>query len=375
MDRFTGLLSLDEASGVAWFGAGTTIGAVFRLLEPLGWDLVNVGDIDRQTLAGAVSTGTHGTGMAFAGLPAMVVDLRLVLADGAVVHSCATERPGLFEAARVGLGAFGVITAVAVRCVPAFLVRADEHAESLRNVLVDFPARMAAADHVEFYWFPHSDVALVKANTRLPLAAPVGGLPRWRRILEDDVVNNGVFGAACWAGFAVPSIIPSVNRLASNLVAVRRYSGRPHQVFTSPRRVRFREMEYALDVDSVPEAIREIDQLIKRRGWRISFPLEVRVAAADDVWLSMAYGRRTGYVAVHRFYREPFAEYFLAVEQILLGAGGRPHWGKLHTCSAVELRRIYPRFDDAAAVRASVDPEGQFLNPWLARLLFLNSDR
>jgi L-gulonolactone oxidase len=265
---------------------------------------------------------------------------------------------------------FGVVTGVAVRAVPAFLLEADEHAEPVEGLLGDFDARMGEADHVEFYWFPHTSTALVKSNTRVPMgAATRGRLPRWRFLAEDELVNNGVFGASCYVGFIAPQTVPTLNRIAARLVAARRYADLAPRVFTSPRRVRFREMEYAIPFAAVPEVVREIDRVIRRRRWRISFPLEVRVAAGDDAWLSPAYGRRTGYVAVHRFHREPFAAYFRAVEDIALAAGGRPHWGKLHTATGTALAGRYPRFADAAVVRRRVDPGGLFSNRWVRRLV------
>jgi FAD-linked oxidoreductase len=366
----SGLQSIDEVSRVAWFGAGTLLGDVARLLAVRGLALENLGDVDRQTLAGAIATGTHGTGMCFPGLSARVVGLRLVLADGSVVQCSDLSRPDLFQAARLGLGAFGVVTAVAVHCVPAFLLQAIERPEPLQNLLEEFDGRMSGADHVEFYWFPHTRTALVKTNRRHAMSdAARAAVPRWRQVWEDEVVNNGLFGAMCYAGVVAPRSIPALSAVATRLVADRQYTDDSTRVFTSPRRVRFREMEYAIPVEAAPDVLREIDALIRLRGWRISFPLEVRVAAADDVWLSMAYGRRTAYVAVHRFHREPFAEYFRAVEDIAVAAGGRPHWGKLHTRRADDLRRYYPRFDEALAVRDRVDPERRFGSRAITRLL------
>ncbi len=128
-------------------------------------------------------------------------------------------------------------------------------------------------------------------------------------------------------------------------------------------------MEYAIPLEAVPDAMREVRALIERRGWRISFPIEVRSAASDDNWLSTAYGRETGYIAVHRYFREDPREYFTAVEEIMRGFGGRPHWGKLHTQTAETLREVYPRFDDFLRVRDELDPERRFANPYLERVL------
>jgi L-gulonolactone oxidase len=302
-----------------------------------------------------------------------VVGLRIALADGSVVDCSAAENADLFQAARVGLGALGVLTEVTLQCVPAFLLAAEEHPEPLDAVLDGFEQRMSAADHVEFYWFPHTDTALVKSNRRLPLTAGRVPVSRWRSLVDDELLANGVFAGTCLAGAVVPRVIPPANRLAAHLVSDRSYTDLSYRVFTAPRRVRFREMEYAVPRDELPDVLRAIRTLISARGWRISFPLEIRVAAADDVWLSTAYHRPTAYVAVHRYYREPFAEYFTAVEDLFVGVAGRPHWGKLHTRDAEYFRRAYPAFDDVLRIRAEVDPGGVFVNPYLERVLGLVS--
>jgi L-gulonolactone oxidase len=369
LDRLTGVHQVDPETGEVTLGAGTRLADIPALLKPHRLAMENLGDIDRQTIAGAVSTGTHGTGAAFTGLAGQVTGLRIVLADGTVLDTDAMHRPDLFATARLGLGAFGILTRVRIRCVPEFLLAADEHPEPLADVLDDFPARVAAVDHLEFYLFPHTDTALVKQNRRLPVTEPADPLPSWRALLDDEVTSNGVFAATCAVGTAAPALVPAINKLAARAVSTRRFTDRSYRVFTSPRRVRFREMEYGIDLNALPEAIRRIRRLIAESGWRISFPMEVRVAAADEVPLSTAYRRPTAYIAVHRFVADPFARYFLGVQDILLRYGGRPHWGKLHTLDAARLRTRYPLFDQVTALRREVDPAGMFSNAYLDRVL------
>ncbi len=369
LDALSGVRAANADTGLVTLGAGTRLRDLPALLGPHGLALQNMGDIDAQTIAGAISTGTHGTGAGFTGLAARVRGLRMVLADGSVVSCSEHERPDLFAAARVGLGAFGVLTEVTVACVPQFLLAADEHPEPLDAVLDGFDEKMAAADHVEFYWFPHTDTALLKSNRRLPLDAARRPVPKLRSLVDDELLSNGVFAATCTLGVVLPAAVPTVNRAAAHLVSARSYIDLSHRVFTSPRRVRFREMEYAIPRAELPDVLREIRLLILRRGWRVSFPLEIRVAAADDVWLSTAYQRDSAYVAVHRYHREPFAAYFTAVEEIFGAVAGRPHWGKLHTLGAARLGSLYPKWGDALRVRGQVDPSGVFGNTYLDRVL------
>jgi L-gulono-1,4-lactone dehydrogenase len=362
-----GILSVD--GNLVRVGAGTYLHQLPAMLAPLGLALENMGDIDSQSIAGAISTGTHGTGTAFGGLATQVDAITLVTADGGVLTISGEQNAELLPAARLGLGALGVVVDVTLRCVPDFMVHAVEKAEPLEEVLDDWVHRASSVDHFEFYWFAHTTSALTKSNIRLPADTPrrvQGRLAAW---VDDELLPNRLYAALCELGVRMPSTTPPLNRLSERLVATREITDSWHPVFTSPRRVRFREMEYAIPRENVPDALREIRATIERNGWRITFPVEVRATAADDNWLSTAHGRDTGYVAVHRYFREDPTEYFDAVESIMMSWGGRPHWGKMHNRDAASLRPVYPRFDDFLAIRDRLDPERLFANDYLRKVL------
>ncbi|WP_020524565.1 D-arabinono-1,4-lactone oxidase [Catelliglobosispora koreensis] len=369
LSGLSGLLAVDAAQQTVTLAAGTHLHQVPKLLASHGLAMINLGDIDAQTISGATSTGTHGTGASFGGLATQITGLSMITADLSVLDISAHQHAELFHAARLGLGALGIITSVTVQCVSAFQLHAVERPEPLQDVLDNWEARATGPDHFEFYWFPHTPTALTKTNTRLPLTAPsqpLGGFKRW---IDDDLMANKVFGLVCSLGKAFPSVIPPVNRLAQKLTGDREFTDVSTSVFTTMRKVRFREMEYALPRSVIPAVLRDIDSLIKARGWRISFPLEVRAAAPDDLWLSTAYGRETGYIAVHRYFKEDHYEYFQAVEQIFRAYEGRPHWGKIHYQDAASLSKLYPRFGDFVAVRDKLDPNRLFSNDYLNRVL------
>ncbi len=367
LDAVDGLIAVD--GNLVTLGAGTNLHQLPALLAPHGLALANMGDIDRQTIGGATSTGTHGTGSAFGGLATQLRAVTLVTADGGVLRVSETENAELLPAARLGLGALGVLVDVTIECVPAFLLSAVERPEPMAAVLDDWHGATEATDHFEFYVWPHTDTVLSKYNTRLPIDAersPVGRFAGW---WEDEFMSNRVLAAKLELGRALPGLTPAINRFATRLVGDRSYTDVSHEVFVSPRRTRFVEMEYAVPFDAVPEIVREIHALIERRRWKISFPIEVRSAAADDLWLSTASGRRTGYIALHRYHREDPAEYFRTIEEIMQTHGGRPHWGKMHNRDADSLRAAYPRFDDFVTVRDRLDPDRLFGNAYLERVL------
>ncbi|KFF60378.1 FAD-linked oxidoreductase [Cryobacterium sp. MLB-32] len=364
-----GRVDVDARTARVTVAAGLPLHRLGTLLDEHGLALTNLGDIDRQTVAGAISTGTHGTGGGFAGLASQVTALTLVTADGSLLYVSETENADLLPAVRLGLGALGIIVNVTLQCVPRFLLHSEEKAEPIELVLEEYLQRSGATDHFEFFWFPHTGTALTKTNTRLaerPVGARAARVSRW---IDNEVLANGAYRGVCAVGAVVPALIPPLARLSARATGNRAFTDASSRVFATSRTVRFREMEYALPRENVADVVREVQHLIEARGWRISFPLEVRSAAADDLWLSTAYGRDTGYVAVHRYVREDPEDYFRAVEQIMIGHGGRPHWGKLHYRDADALRGLYPRFDDFLAVRDRLDPERRFSNSYLERVL------
>ena len=369
LDDMQGLVSADRQTGLVTLLAGTRLHRIPRLLAPFGLAMENLGDIDRQSIAGAISTGTHGTGARFGGIATQVRGITMITADGEFLRIDAEQNSDLLPAAALSLGALGIIVEVTLQCVPAFVLAAVDAPVPLDELLDTLPERVDAADHLEFYWHPHTDVALTKTHTRLPESAPRSPRPPLTRWLDEQVLSNGVFGAFCAVSRVVPAVIPPFNRTAVRLTGDAAYADRSHRVLIHSRRVRFREMEYALPAENAVPAFRAIWQLIADRGWRIEFPIEVRFAGADDLWLSTASGRETAYIAVHRYWRIDPAEYLDAVEAVMLAFGGRPHWGKLHGLGAEELRARYPRFDDFVALRDRLDPERVFGNRHLERIL------
>ncbi|MUL74942.1 D-arabinono-1,4-lactone oxidase [Mycolicibacterium sp. CBMA 226] len=365
----TGVIDVDRIRQRVTVGGGTPLWQLTRLLARHGLALENMGDIDRQTISGAISTGTHGTGLAFGGLATQVVGLTLVSGSGELVRVDEEQSSELLPAARVGLGALGIIVEVTLQCVPGFAIHAIERVEPVDDVVATFDERCTHTDHFEFFWLPHTDTAFTKANIRLPAYTPLEPTNRVSQWIEEELVENGVLGAICAVGSALPAAVPTLNRAVTRFLSDREHTQRSDRVFTSPRRVRFREMEYALPYESMGPAFDEVRSLITEKGWRIGFPIEVRATAADENWLSTAYGRRSAYIAVHRYVCDDPTEYFRAVEQIMRRHDGRPHWGKMHNRTAEDLRDTYPRFDDFLAVREKLDPSRTFANHYLHRVL------
>lgn len=377
-DRLTAIRSIDAAAGTVSVEAGCQLHVLNAELQARGLSLANMGDIQVQTVAGATQTGTHGTGRDVGGMAAQLAGLELVLADGRVV-ACSAERPdggltgpdgtpaSLLDAARVGLGALGIVTALTFRVVPAFLLEAREEPMTWSQVISQLDELTADNQHFEFFWFPHSEGCLTKRNNRSD--GPARPLPRWRYLLDDEFLSNSAFNVTNQLGRLVPAAIPSINSMSARALGSRTYVDAAYKVFTSPRRVRFKEEEYAIPRAALSDVLAEVRSLFQRRNWRISFPIEVRVTPADDVWLSTAYGRDSAYIAIHVFHSAPHEQYFNDVEAVMTSVGGRPHWGKMHTRDAEYLTAAYPRMADFTALRDRLDPDRRFGNAYLRQVL------
>jgi FAD-linked oxidoreductase len=367
LDQLTRLRSADRASGLVTVEAGMPLWRLNELLAEQGLALTNMGDIQAQTVSGAIGTGTHGTGRTSASIAAQVAGLEIVLADGSVVTCTANEHPGLFEAARIGLGCIGVITAVTFRTEPGFLLTAREEPLPFDVVLDTFEELWSENEHFEFFWFPHTGATMTKRNNRSP--GPARPLTRRRAWLEDEFLANTVFAAACRLGRSAPRAVPGINKITSKALSSRTYTDRSDKVFTSPRTFKFLEMEYALPREAATAALREVRRVIDGSGLKISVPVEVRTAPADDLWLSTAHGRDSAYLAFHMFQGSSPAEYFDRIEEIMVAHDGRPHWGKLHTRDAEYLAAAYPKFEEFLAVREKTDPDRVFGNEYSHRVL------
>lgn len=369
LEALTGITRVDRQRSRVRVLAGTPLHVLNPALHALGLALPNLGDIDRQSLAGAISTGTHGTGLRFQGIAAAVSGLVLALSDGTVLECSAEVEPRVFQAARVGLGALGIITEVELQCVPSFRLHAKEFSADLREVLERVDEDIAAHDHVDMHWFPLTDRVLVKHNDRVGPDHDGAPLPVWRAVLDDELLSNRLFELTNRAATAVPAIVPRLNTVSARLLGAREYTDDSWRVFVAERKVRFRESEYAVPRASVRDVVLQVRAWLEKHRAPLTFPLEIRFTGADDIWLSTAYERENAYIAIHQYHRMDDYGAFAAFEAIVAEHAGRPHWGKLHTLGAEQLRALYPRFDDFLEVRHQLDPGRRFANPYLDHVL------
>lgn len=369
LDGLQGIVAVDAATKRVRVAAGTRLFRLGPLLAEHGLALQNMGDIDRQSIAGATSTGTHGTGLKFGGLATQIVGATLVTGTGELLRVSETERPELLPAVRLGLGALGILVEIELQCVDAFVLRSADVPRPFDEVLDGWMDLVEAADHFEFYWWPHTDLAMTQTKTRLPADTAFEAPNRFMLWAERRLLENEALRAQQAVGHLIKPAIPALSRFATGVYGDGERSGPSYEIYASPRLVRFRESEYAIPLEALPQALRDVRGMVERAGWRISFPVEIRAAAPDENWMSTAYRRPSAYIAVHRYFRDDPTEYFRAFDAIMRTYDGRPHWGKMHFRSADDLRPAYPRFDDFLGVRNELDPDRRFANRYLDRVL------
>jgi len=367
LQRLNRVVVVDEQAHTVTVEAGMTIRLLNRELAARGLALLNLGDIDKQSVAGAISTGTHGTGATYGALATFVTGMEMVTASGEVLRCSASEEPEVLHCARVGLGALGVVTKVTLQCVPAFNLHHIERPRRFDTVLEDLDEAVAANDYFEFYWLPHTDSCAIIANNRTD--EPVREKSAWKRWRAEVFFPNVFFGALVKAGKVAPSKIPRLAKVVADSLGNTELLNRSDRIFISTRLIRFVEMEYGIPRANAAEAVRAVRALIQDNDLRVSFPIEVRFVASDDVPLSMAHGRDSCFVAVHMARGVDFEPYFRGVEEIMTGFGGRPHWGKMHFQTAAELAPRYPEWDRFLACRDRLDPDRRFANGYLDRVL------
>ncbi|WP_019930504.1 D-arabinono-1,4-lactone oxidase [Nocardia sp. BMG111209] len=365
MSNLDRIRHVDTDTGLVRVEAGATLNAISTRLHPFGLAFPNLGDIDVQSVAGATATGTHGTGGTLRNISAALHSVELMLADGSRVELNERTDPDGWRAARVNLGALGVVTAVTLQLVPSFVLEGIERPVPFAEVLADLDEFVDGNEHFEFYMFAHSPLAMTKRNNRV--AGPEQPRPEVVDWFADIAMSNYTFDGLCRLTRRRPQLIPWVQRLAAYAGSYRRQVDRSYRVFASPRLFRFTEMEYAIPREHAAAALREIKEI----GTRFDSPMptEVRFVAPDDAFLSPAGGRETCYIAVHQYRGMAWEPYFRACEAVFDRYQGRPHWGKRHFQTAETLRDRYPEWDRFQQVRRRLDPEGRFANPYVTRVL------
>ncbi len=369
LDRYRGFVGIDRDTGDVTLRGGTRLWEIGPILAKHSRALEVMGDIDRQSIAGAISTGTHGTGGRSTGVSGLVTGLRIVLANGDAVWADREHNVSLFEAARLGLGALGIIVEVRLRTIPLYKLHRREYSAPLEEVASRFLETSMEQDHQEFFFVPGGRSAIVRELNHVPAESSNRGMGPVRTFIESEVVGNGAFALGNRLVQAVPAMKRPLTGAVSALMPAGEAVQLPYRLYVASRRTRFRECEMAIPARRFGEAFEALTRALDSSTRSLIFPLEVRRAAADDVWLSTANERDTVYIAAHNPLHAKTDDYLHVVHDTLAEFEGRPHWGKMHWLRERELRDLYRHWEDFAAVRNELDPDRLFSTPYLDSLL------
>ena len=366
--HLSGLVALDKEASTATAWAGMSIKDCNQALYEEGMAMINLGDIDVQSLAGATATGTHGTGTAFGNLSSEIVGFRLLTADGQLLNCSKEENPIIFAAGRISLGALGIITQLTFNVIPAYKLEYTSTAGLFEETMSKIEQYNQENRNFEYYYFPYSDTLQLKISNITDKPVKHNATLSY---LNDVVMENGVFGMVTKLGSKLPKLKKFISRSIANAVPERTIINYSHKVYATVRQVRFKEMEYNIPREHFDACMREVKAAIEGETYFVFFPVECRFVKGDDCWLSPAYERDSAYIAIHTLPNMPHEPYFSDMEAIFKKYQGRPHWCKMHNRTATDLAPVYEKWEDFLALRERLDPQGLFLNPYLKQLFGL----
>lgn len=365
LDQYQGLIEVDKTYKMASVKAGTTLSNLGKLLQEQGLAMENLGDIDSQSIAGAISTGTHGTGIRFGSIATQVIGLTFINGQGERITCSPTQQADLFSAAQVSLGALGILTEVKLRLEEAFKLEYICKKSTFQKTLTQLENYITKHRHFEFYCFPYSKNVQLKFVNKTKKRLKNTGFLNW---LNETVLENTAFGLLCRYSRMFPSQAKKVSRLCGKLISDVHIINHSHLVFATPRTIKFNEMEYNIPIEHFEAAIQEVMDTIEAQQFQVHFPIECRFVHSDDIMISPANGRHSAYIAVHAYQGMPYRDYFAAMEQIFRKYHGRPHYGKMNTATFEDFKEMYPQWEQFLDIRARQDEKGIFVNDYLKRI-------
>lgn len=367
LDNYQGIVSVNKEKHQATVKGGTKLNVLGELLFAYGMAMENLGDIDVQSIAGTISTGTHGTGKSFGTISTQIIGIKFINGKGEVVNCATDNNPNLLKAAQVSLGLLGVITEVTLQCVPAYKLEIKNKKENINEVIAEWDQRHAGNRNFEHFWFPYTDGVWTKSSNIVAEGSPtkVGMI----NYMSEYVLENYVFGACCQLANWFPSMNESISKLSAGSISDLSKIAQSHEVYATQRLVRFKEMEYNVPNEAYGHVMKAIMKIVNSKKFNIHFPIESRIVAADDIYMSPANGRTSAYIAVHVYHKKDHRPYFKAVEEICRAHCGRPHWGKMNTLTNNDVVDLYPEYSKFMEYRNTHDPDKVFSNSYLQKLI------
>ncbi|WP_206099697.1 D-arabinono-1,4-lactone oxidase [Longirhabdus pacifica] len=372
LDEMQGIEEINHEEGSATVWAGTKLKKLGELLHKHGVAQENLGDINAQSIAGAITTGTHGTGATLGNLSTQVLEVTVVTADGNVITSSQNENAHLFKALQLSLGMLGIIVKVKIKVIPSYKLQYESKRIPFSTCMEKLAHYKSSFRHFEFYCFPYSDTTQIKCLQ--PTNAPTTK-QSVIHTFNETFIENGLFYVLSMACRMLPSLCKPISRLSASVIPSTKKVHQNFRIFASKRLVKFHEMEYCIPAEHMEVVITLIKRTIEAKKIAVHFPIECRYVKADDIWLSPSYKRDSAYIAVHMFRGMPYASYFKEIENIFLEYDGRPHWGKMHTLKGKSLQQKYSMLSSFLKMREEMDHDGMFLNTYLEDIFHMSPSK
>ena len=367
LQHLVGIDQIDRTNHHVTVWGGTNLKELGEQLWEQGYAMENLGDINKQTIAGAISTGTHGTGIHFGSISTQAVGITLLQANGDMIEINETNESSLLQAAQLSLGMLGIIIKVTLKVLPAYQLVGHSYRLSLEDSLQQLMALRSNHRNMEFYWFPFTNTVQIKTMNMADATVELAN-KKQHNMFKKIVIENGLFWMMSEVSRIVPKSAKAISTLSAIGIPVGTETDASHAILATPRLVKFQEMEYSVPMEHVETILRTIDAVIRKEQYAVHFPIECRFVKRDDIWLSPSYERDSAYIAIHMYKGMDFSPYFQALEKILKQYEGRPHWGKMHTMNKAEVQAAYPRLHDFIDVRNRLDERGIFLNEYMHHL-------
>lgn len=366
--KLSGIEKIDRENQLVTVWAGTPLKELGLQLHQAGYAMENLGDINEQTIAGAISTGTHGTGAEFGNISTQVHSLTIMKADGQLLHISPNENAYLLNAAKVSLGLLGIIVKVTLRVLPTYQLTSHSYKESFMQCLQQLELLRRSNRNFEFFWFPYTDTVQIKIMNEDNYSITE---TKKQNMFKKVVIENGLFFVLSEVSRVVPKTAKMISAASAAGVPIGTETAHSHELYATPRLVKFNEMEYCIDAKYMPDVLKEIDTLIRTYEFAVHFPIECRYVKKDPIWLSPSFERDSAYIAIHMYKGMEFKRYFEEVEKIFAKYNGRPHWGKMHMMQYGQLKQVYPKLEEFLDLRKELDPEGMFLNEYVRELFHI----
>jgi FAD-linked oxidoreductase len=365
LDHWQGLIDVNHKLKQATVKAGTKLSTLGEELFKNNLSMENLGDIDLQSIAGAISTGTHGTGITLQSISNQIVSLKIISANGQLIELSKEINADMFYASLVSLGSFGIIWELTLQCEESYRLKVQQKPINLKECLAILPELILSQRHVEFFFFPMSETCLLKVMNK---TQDLVTTTRWSRYINEELLENKAFGLLNFWAFRTKNY-QLFSKLMTWALSASTKIDLSHKAFTANRSVLFQEMEYSISFEHFPEVMEEVYAKIKDLEIKTLFPIEIRFVKSDDIWLSPAYKRDSAYFAFHTYNGEDCHQYFLEMEKIMNKYSARPHWGKRHNLSNTDFQKLYPKWEEFKKIRSQLDPDQLFINPYLNSIL------